>query len=316
MAFALSMSACKGEDEHSSDSVPASVDSVETSTSDSEQAPTSDGCSFTVVTDQGQTVANASFSLVSDSNTYTLTTDENGVAIADIPAGTYSIDYVFETLPENHMPNVWTVEVTDSASISLLLNDNTPNGSAEKPFWLVDDVTALSLEAGAEIYYQCRNNNVTLAIENENVSVLYNDVTYTPENGVVSFTIAHDIGANALFSVKNNGSDVIETTIKTVYPLGTMMNPILLTDASGEVVADVPQGAQVYYQWTATADGTLTVVAYHPKNNISLQNGLSMSDATLGEESTSIDCKAGDTVIIIVGTTDNEAAVIDFEYSL
>ena len=316
VAFAFSLTACKGSDDSSSNSTPTSIDSTADSVSDSTQTPTANDCTFTVVTDNGTTVANASFTLISESNTYPLTTDASGSIKAQIPAGTYMLDYDFETLPENHIPDVWEVNVTLGATITLLLNDNTPNGTLEKPFWLVDDVTSLSLNAGAEVYYQCRNNNVTFTIESENVSVTCGDVTYTAENGVVTFTITHDIGAASIFSVKNNGTETIETELKTVYPLGTMQNPILLTDASGEVVAEVPQDISLYYKWTATQDGTLTVVSYNPNNYITLQNGNTMSDATWGEESTFIECKTGDEIIIIVGTIDGEAMIIDFEYSI
>ena len=192
-----------------------------------------------------------------------------------------------------------------------------PDGSLENPFWIIEDTTQLHIEAGKTLYFASRSSStLNFEIANANLSVLLNDVTYTAEDGVVSFQLVPQIGAITIFSITNTAEVAIDTTLQAVYPLGSMQNPFVLTESNGEVIAEVPQGTPLYYKWVATAEGTFTVISDNPKNYIFLQNGYVQSNATWGEDSTSINCKVGDTVIITVGTLDNEAAVIDFEYSI
>ncbi len=192
-----------------------------------------------------------------------------------------------------------------------------PAGTLEDPFWLMEDVTAISLAAGQEVYYASRGSEqLTFEIANANVSVVYKDTTYTADNGVVSFEVIPEIGSITVFSVKNNATEAIETTLTAIYPLGSRANPNILTGDSGTIVADIPQNGAIYYKWVATKDGAFTVSCDSPYNNISMQNGYVASDATLGEKSTSIDCKAGDEILITVGTTDNSEQFFEFNYSI
>lgn len=192
-----------------------------------------------------------------------------------------------------------------------------PAGTLEDPFWIMEDVTEVKLDAGQEVYFATRTSEgLTFEIANENVSVLYKETTYTANNGVVSFAIVPELGTATVFSVKNNAATAIETTMTAVYPLGSRSNPIELTGDSGEQIVELPQNGAVYYKWVATKDGTFTISCEYPQNNISMQNGYVASDATLGGTTTAIACKAGDEILITVGSMDNGEHFFGFTYAI
>ena len=217
--------------------------------------------------------------------------------------------------------NSETASESESESESSSSSDEeyvyAPAGTLDDPFWIAEDVTEVKLDAGQEIYFASRGSeSLTFEIANENVSVLYKGTTYTAENGVVSFAIIPEIGSITIFSVKNNVTEAIETTLTAVYPLGSRLNPFELTGDSGEQIVELPQNNAVYYKWVATQDGEFTISCEYPQNNISMQNGYVASDATLGGTTTSIACKTGDEILIAVGALDNGEHFFSFTYSI
>ena len=68
------------------------------------------------------------------------------------------------------------------------------------------------------------------------------------------------------------------------------------------ITANVPQDDMIYYRWTATAAGKLTVTSPDPINNISLNNlaNSKVTDFTNGAESVTLEVAEGDTITIVV----------------
>lgn len=313
-ACAFSFAACKKDS-------CTHVDKNDDGKCDACSAEFSDGdemvsVSFLVETDLGAKVAGAAFDIFNNVDSYTLTTDDNGVAVAELKLGTYSIDYDFDTLPEAHFPDNFDLTVTENTtSVTLKIVDNTPNGSMEKPFFVNDSVTDITLEGGAEVYYVYRSVGIkTLEIENENVTVEYNGTTYAAEDGKVSFVMESKMGMNMVtLCIKNTSSAAISTKMSILSLLGTAIdNPIILTENTA--TANVTENGMVYYKWTATQSGELVVSSENPLNNISLSNMTTetYSETSNGAASISVMVNAGDEIIIIVATTSGDAQQIVF----
>lgn len=267
-------------------------------------------CTFTLVTDKNLPVANAEFELSNDTATYALKTNESGVVSQEIKLGTYSISYNFETLPAAHMPAEFEVTLTSSTTaITLLIEDNTPDGSFKHPFFINDSVTALELAGGAQVYYTYRAVGVkTVEIPSEHVTVEYNGTTYAAEDGKVSFNIQSQMMSMVQLCVKNTSTEAVSTQISIVSAVGTAMdNPIILTEDTA--TASVPLDEMVYYKWVATQSGNLVVSSDNPYNNISLSNLTTgqASASTNGEDMTYVEVNVNDEIIIVVAALSGEA---------
>ena len=202
-------------------------------------AKDSASCTVSVKLDNGDSVSGAKFTLTLGEENYDLVSGEDGTVKADLPAGTYSISYDYDSLPSGCYPYTETVEIAaDTTEILLTIVDNNPNGTAEKPFFISEDVTAVSVEAGGEVHYVYRGAAMRyLTIENEGVSVTYKDTEYKAENGKVTVLITPQMGEMTSFFVKNNTDAKIETSMSLVSPEGSMENPYDFEGNSADISA-------------------------------------------------------------------------------
>lgn len=315
--LAMSFVACgdKNKCAHTDKNDDGKCDVCQADYTDGADLPTSVDCTFTLKTDKGVVGANSAFSLVNGENEYSLVANENGVISENIAFGEYNIEYNFDTLPQYCTPDTFKVKITEeTTAITLLFIDNTLDGSAEKPFFVADDVTELSLVAGAEVYYVYRGaEQKTLVINNENVSVIYNGNTYSPVSGVIEVELQTQIGAMSKFCIKNTSTIDVETQFSLLSPLGSMSNPIVMTQSTA--TANVPKNDGIYYQWTATKNGVLVVSSQNAKNNIAMtnMNTNAVSSSTLGSACTYIIVSENDDIHIAVSSNNpNEAVSIEF----
>lgn len=277
-------------------------------------AKDSASCTVSVKLDNGDSVSGAKFTLTLGEENYDLVSGEDGTVKADLPAGTYSISYDYDSLPSGCYPYTETVEIAaDTTEILLTIVDNNPNGTAEKPFFISEDVTAVSVEAGGEVHYVYRGAAMRyLTIENEGVSVTYKDTEYKAENGKVTVLITPQMGEMTSFFVKNNTDAKIETSMSLVSPEGSMENPYDFEGNSADI--SVPAGEAVYYEYVAEKNGILVVSSASELNNIALTNTntYAVTSFTAGAAGTYMLVSEGDSVIIAVSSTDAEnEAVID-----
>ena len=272
-------------------------------------------CTLTMISDKGETLASVAFALKNDKHEYALTSGADGSVQATVATGTYSVVIADDVLPEGFLLISNTVEVkADTTAIAISVMDNNPDGTQEKPFFVFEEEIALSIEAGAELYYIYRGAALRLlTIEHAGLAVVYQGNTVSAVDGVVSLTITPEMGAMQSFVVKNTTNAKIEATMTLVAPLGSMENPIVPEENS--VSASVPAGDAVYYSWTADKTGVLLVTSENPLNNISLTNTATyaVSEMTMGGKGVYIAVSEGDVVHISVGSTDEDnAVVIDF----
>ena len=251
-------------------SAPVETAAESESTTDSEEsteAPATDAeYLFTVTLDNGTAAPSVSFILVGEAE-HPLTSGADGKVTARLPEGSYTVLFDYDTLPEGCIPETEEVTLTrESTEISLTLVDNTPDGSVAKPFFISEDVTALTLAAGEEAHYVYRGAAMRqIVIPSADVTVTYAGQTYAGNGEGVTVDLIPVIGEVTTFSVKNVSGAKVETSMTLVAPLGSMENPIPMTGSTASV--NVPAGGAIYYLLTAEKSGVLLVTSESATNN-------------------------------------------------
>ena len=182
-------------------------------------------------------------------------------------------------------------------------NAMTYAGTAEDPvlinFRWNDENTGASimadLPAGEYVYGQYRISGMALTVNGE--AVEYVDGGWF---GPCTFTINNETGNNAVYN------------LELVYPEGHMMNPDMaeLGDNLADIMANNYEG--YFFNWIAPEDGTLTVTVTSDGGwFFTVQNetqGLYGEDHWCDDDpvvnTETIEVKAGDLIVIVVGTFD------------
>ena len=272
-------------------------------------------CTVSVKLDNGDSLSGVKLTLKCGTSEYALETGADGTVEAKLVLGKYTISYDYDTLPSGCAPDTFSIEITaNTAEILLMVVDNNPNGTAAKPFFIVEDITPLELEAECEVYYIYRGAAMRyLIVENDGVVITYKDEEYTAVDGKVMIPITPQLGEMSRFSIKNTTDAKLEISIFMEAPKGSMENPIAIEGSSAQ--ASVPAEGAVYYKYVADKTGVLVVSSENTLNNISLSNlnTYAVTSATEGAKGTYMYVSAGDEVLIEVSSTDEKnAVVIDF----
>ncbi|MBR4836589.1 MAG: hypothetical protein IKU99_06225, partial [Clostridia bacterium] len=116
-----------------------------------------------------------------------------------------------------------------------------------------------------------------------------------------------DIGKATYFTLKNPTNAEISCTLSFDAPLGSSENPIEV-DESG-ATATVNSETFIYYSFTTTKDGVITLNCDNERNNITLtrilENDVPEVKQTFGLSSLSMEVKEGD--VITIGVSALEA---------
>ena len=234
----------------------------------------------------------------------TLTADNEGTVTVTLPEGEYTVR--FDVLPEYVLGIDTKITVKAGMEpVALEVIDNTPNGSEERPFVINEDSLTVTVPAGETYHFTLFGGyNRTLHVTDAGAEILFRDQTYAPdENGSIAVRIVTDSPRDhAYVALTNKSGDTREITLTLVSDPGAMDNPIVIETLGEAVTANVPQDGMVYYRWTATAAGKLTVTSADPINNISLNNlaNSKVTDFTNGAESVTLEVAEGDTITIVV----------------
>lgn len=234
----------------------------------------------------------------------TLTANEEGSITVSLPEGDYTVR--FDILPEYVLGIDAPLTVTAGMEpVVLEVTDNTPNGSTERPFVINEDTITLTVPAGVTYNFTLFGGyNRTLTVKDAGVEVIYKDEAIAPDaNGEIAVRIVTDSPRDhAYFALTNKSGDTREITVTIVSDPGTMDNPIVIETLGEAITANVPQDGMVYYKWTATAAGTVTVTSADTINNISINNLTTsqVSDFSAGGETVSLTVSQGDEITVVV----------------
>lgn len=306
LTLVFALASCKKCDGHVDADDDYKCDKCGEDYDDGDEAPdvTTVTVSFTVKLDNGQALSGVSFTLERGERFYNLTSDANGLASVSVEPGAYAISYDYDTLPEYCTPETFGIKIAEGTnSFNLLIVDNQPDGSAQKPFFISENETELTLSPGQEVFFNYRGSSLKYArVYSDAVVINYGDNTYEAVNGLVEAVIEPDIGTVTVFSVKNISDAELNTTLYLEAPLGSSENPIKMDTNS--LTATVNDETIIYYKWTADKDGVLVLTSPTERNNISLtkilENDVPVSSYTSGSSAAYLVVSVGDTVTVAV----------------
>ncbi len=278
------------------------------------QASTSTGVqnlevAFSVRDDYGEAMAGATI-IIQDrygSVNLTGTVGEDGIYRVNLDLGEYTV--MVEDLPDYHLVGVYNLTVEEGMSpVQINVIDNTPNGTMEKPFHVVEEPCTQFFNTSETFYFSVRGGyGKYLVVENADAEVTLDGRVYTPDedNKITVRVASEDTMDQILITVANKSADGQEITVQLFADPGTAENPFQ-AQIGQSYTAHVVGEHSVYYLWTATADGTLTVTSTSGINSITLFNMETsrMSGPTEGAQTLSLDqIKAGDVIRIQVDTS-------------
>lgn len=279
--------------------------------------------SVTVIDQEGVAVPGAKLSLlVDDEVKYTATTDADGKATLSVKAGSYAL--VIDEMPEGYYDVEYSHEITasvDNVSITIEVVNNTPNGTEERPYVMLEDALVLKIPAGKTYHLLAYGSNRILNVENPSVKITYKGKDYTPNSdGVIELEVSAETAREPIkFTVTNTSESENTVTVNIASPLGTAENPIVITDLGTEITAeDASADGIVYYKWISTGSGILAVTSYDAHNNISFYNMTTyvVSSYTDGSVAEYIQVNEGDEISITVSSKSSEASDVTFTLSL
>ena len=239
---------------------------------------------ITVKDDKGGAVAGAKFVMwanLDNSKVGDLETSADGKASVNVVVGEYDLELDSTTLPEMHLADQykWTLDISESVnSLEVVLTDVSPDGSQEKPYYFIvndEGEASVTLPANATSYYELRNiSGASLFIQTQGVDVVYKGSTYSynTEKGFVEVPL-DKTGTNSRvkFALVNKTNAELRIDGYLRAPEGSLENPITLTSL-GEISVEVSGTDVVYYKWTATATGTLTITSLSEYASLSVKN--------------------------------------------
>lgn len=273
---------------------------------DFDDGPRSVQIKFNVKLDNGSAVSGVRFTVARGGNSYTLTSGADGSVTQSLPLGAYSIEYDYESLPTHCSPDSFGFKVEDGTTeVAITIVDNTPDGSARKPFFISENETEITLLPGQEFYFNYRGSSEKhVYVYNSGAVISYNGESFEAVDGIASTILKPEAvaGKVTIFSVKNNTDAEFTATMELVAPVGSMENPIILTEKSG--TASVTSEQIVHYRWTSDKDGVLVLTSSNVRNSISLtkiiENDISIITYTEGSAAAYISVSVGDVITLAV----------------
>lgn len=190
------------------------------------------------------------------------TTDASGKVIFELEEGTYS---VFISVPTGYECDTPSASFAEGET-ELVFTVIAPAGTVGNPIQVSlssvpGSFKTVSVPAGQTIYYDIFGANKTImTVEDENAFIVYNEKTYTPENGVISLYV-ESMNPRMPVSVQVGNSGSADKAVELSFNalLGSYGNPVVLTDISAFTTSlEANNYEGYYYQWVATGSGTVT----------------------------------------------------------
>lgn len=257
---------------------------------------------FTVKLDNGEILSYVSFTVSGKAGSFELVSGSDGTVKQTLAVGTYSVSFGDGSLPEFCTPDTFGFKVEEgTASVDIVIIDNTPDGSVEKPFFISENETSITLAPGQELFYNYRGSSPKyIIVNNEGAVVNFGGESYEAENGAVTLFVVPEIGKATVFSIENNTDEEFTATLSLVAPLGSSENPIELTESSATV--SVSEEETVYYKWVADKDGVIVLTSQSEHNSISLtkvlENDVLVISQTGGRSAAYLVVSAGDEITV------------------
>ena len=209
---------------------------------------------FTVKLENGQPFSASNLVLERGGKTITVSLDANGKGTADLPIGLYYVSF-----EGAYVADAYGIKVDGkNTEYTLTVLDNTPDGTANKPFFVSEVENQVTLAPGQTIFYTCHASSAKFVrVYNEYVAIGYNGETYLHNDGCVEVALKVVDGGENVFSITNLSHSELNVVFYLESPLGASDNPIILSENT--ISATVTVEGITYYSWTAYKNGVLTV---------------------------------------------------------
>lgn len=236
------------------------------------------------------------------------TTGSDGKVSGNAPTGEYYISFEIESDGYVYVPNGFIDIKKDGNDFVYVTVDNTPDGSAEKPFFISEDTATYTIPAGATFTFTIKGTERTLVIENANVTLNYNGATVTPDDGKIEVRVSGSTDPNSpptAFTLTNTASADNEVTLSFVSDPGTRENPIEIALGTEYTTPVITNESIIYYTLNAAAAGSITISSATEGNVLKLTNltksqVTDYTDGTAGASVTVSGVDAGDVILVEV----------------
>lgn len=169
----------------------------------------------------------------------------------------------------------------------------------------------VSIPAGEGIYYRVKTPGTFLRVEDADVSLIYNETTYMPVEGVLEITLPADFSQVIPLVFRNGSQEAKSFTVQIWDALGSLTNPNVLTSVA-DIQTDLAEGDAdgVYYSWTADQSGVLNMALESDAeaDAVITVNGASVQLSDQGGQA-QIPVSAGDVVTIQVLANENSEGI-------
>lgn len=252
--------------------------------------------------------------------------------ISLIHMGSITNKETFEEIFAHFVTEDYTQEVVeDTEDIVTYEEEEGSSESSASEIGGVQEFEA-TVKAGKMKYFDLyKVNGMMLQVHSADAYIVYNGETYKAKNGVASVMLTTpDTFTPASFAIGNSGNKKQTFKATLVYLKGTMSNPYTLE--LGKFTSKVAKGNDqgVYYEYTATKKGTLTIKCLGATKGVDYEYTLYNLDSyayrNLSEDGVtqkngvtkvSVKVNKGDTVQFSVGTmpdASNEYPAAKFEF--
>lgn len=242
-------------------------------------------------------------------NLFTSASDANGKITAKLYTGTYyvSFDYDIDTLGYYlNETNYVTIE-KDTTALEIVLVDNNPDGSVDKPYTMMAGENEISIPAGASynfIVYRAVGLFFDAA-HAHGIKVNYGEAEYIGDAyGNIYFALlGEDTNSAEQFVITNTGDADITFTVELLSAPGTYGNPFVI-DAVGTAITTPALNSDdiVYYTYTATASGVFTVTIGTEGAYVAMLNSTTYENVNSDEDATDgvifFQVNEGDVIVI------------------
>lgn len=254
----------------------------------------------------GEAIGGVEISLVQgETEIATGTTDENGQFSGVALEGNYVVELGL-------LPEEYGYLMNYDINVSLSKNDSVIEieiGSSACPrLYVPNDYGEMevSLPASTTHFYSIpRPMGRPLILEEEGIEVYYAGNTYSPENGKIS--VAFESDPSNTYAVETvgvaNKTDGVKNITFSLYekPGSSPSKPIKVVALDETLTTTIALGKLVYYAWTATGNGTVTVTSSSAGNELYLYNNTTNEATENLANSVSLTVAEGEVVLIWVG---------------
>lgn len=134
-------------------------------------------------------------------------------------------------------------------------------GTRENPVTLSGMENTVTVRPGAVLYGNVTLSNVTMTVTGPDpFTVTFKGIDYVSEDGIVT---VHGVDGTRwtplLLELTNLSESNAEYTVSYAYPLGSSMNPHVITEMADYTVSVVGDGEGYFFTWIAPEDGVFTV---------------------------------------------------------